>query len=254
MGTNPYRSIGGPNSGFVYHRFCMKRFGTYWKSILVLAALFLGPGSARAADTKVYELKDGTSHVGVVVEELESGILLKTRTGEVVRIKFDDIAGVSPLAEQVVERVPKERPFLDKHDLQTNQAVTLDLIELVRPALVEFASEFAVHKRHGLVTSLGLGQYDGVTATGVGFQYRAYFMGDFDTGLNVGIEESYVAVPYGLYAGTVLSSNFFCGGKYTLTNGLVIDGRLGYASVNNLLDSPTTRVTLALNVGYAFGR
>ena len=52
-----------------------------------------------AGTTKVIELKDGSAIVGEVIDEGDTGYLIKKRDGTTVRVKYDDIEEVSVLSD-----------------------------------------------------------------------------------------------------------------------------------------------------------
>ena len=52
-----------------------------------------------AGTTKVIELKDGSAIVGEVIDEGDSGYLVRKRDGTTVRVKYDDIENVSVLTD-----------------------------------------------------------------------------------------------------------------------------------------------------------
>jgi hypothetical protein len=216
---------------------------------LFVATFFLG--SAWAATTKVYELKDGTAYVGTVVEELEAGVLLKTNTGKIVKIKYSDIANITPLSGQ--QSGDRASDSTNETGLRTGSAMTLDLAELIGPGfLLEVSGEGALHKNHSLTGSVGFGEIYGLSLNSFGIQYRAYVIGNFDAGTNLGIEEVYATVSNGASSASVLATVVSVGGKYTAKNGFVIDGRIGYASINNFETSPMSQLAWALNLGYGW--
>lgn len=214
---------------------------------------------ANASETMVYELKNGTAYVGEVIQELDTGLLLKTNAGKIVRIPYTDIVNVSSLegpndtsAKQTNTSKNKRTGVAKKHGLRTDQNITINLLPLVTNGLIDIVVESAVHKNHALLGSAVVGQVAGFPVTGFGFQYRAYVIGDFDAGMTVGLDEHFItAYVYG-YTGNALASTFFVGGKYTANGGFVVDGRIGIATINNFVDSPITATSFAVNLGYAW--
>ena len=67
--------------------------------LLCLLVAFLAPSPAMADVTsKSYKLKDGTTVSGEVIDEGETGYLVRTEAGETVRVAYDQIVAVADLA------------------------------------------------------------------------------------------------------------------------------------------------------------
>jgi len=72
--------------------------------VVLLVALVQGLllGRAWGAEVKkVFELDDGTDVVGVVVDESETGYLVRTSSGEVVRVEYSQIRRVTALGSSI---------------------------------------------------------------------------------------------------------------------------------------------------------
>jgi hypothetical protein len=66
----------------------------FWTALLF--AVVFAAGSARADEVrKVFELTDGSVVVGVVLDELDTGYLVRTVEGETVRVAYDQITSVT---------------------------------------------------------------------------------------------------------------------------------------------------------------
>jgi len=69
-----------------------------YRLIAVLVALLLLPTSASADEVrKAFELADGSVVVGVVLDEGESGYLVRTVEGETIRVPYDQVETVTVL-------------------------------------------------------------------------------------------------------------------------------------------------------------
>lgn len=65
-----------------------------------VALLLVAQGGRAAAETKkAFELTDGSSVIGVVLDELETGYLVRKDDGSTVTIQFEDVAAVYTLDE-----------------------------------------------------------------------------------------------------------------------------------------------------------
>jgi hypothetical protein len=74
----------------------------------LLCALVFVLGSARADEVrKVFELTDGSVVVGVVLDELDTGYLVRTVEGETVRVGYDQVQRVTTLGDEA-EEIPDE--------------------------------------------------------------------------------------------------------------------------------------------------
>jgi len=214
---------------------------------LLVALTFAPMPEAWAGATKVYELKDGTAYVGEVVEELESSILVRTRMGQIVRIEYSDLADISEVVESDEPNLGDDTLWLE--GLDTHFSVTVGLTDLVLPVF-EVTWEFAILEKHALASVHGQGTIGGYFVDVNGIQYRWYPLGNFDRGLQVGVEE----LLYGLVADytVMLSSGVFVGGKYTTGVGFIVEGQVGATSINNFVTPPETALLLNLNIGYAW--
>jgi len=63
--------------------------------------LFFTISSANAGSRKSFKLQDGCVVVGEVIDEGESGYLVNTEAGEVIRIPYSDVVSVQRLDDQV---------------------------------------------------------------------------------------------------------------------------------------------------------
>ncbi|MFZ5481290.1 MAG: hypothetical protein ACOZNI_31310 [Myxococcota bacterium] len=79
----------------------------------------------------------------------------------------------------------------DEHDV----TLSLSALHLMVP-MVEATAEFRVSPARSVAVIGGIGGNDGFMVWDVGGQARQYFIGDFDTGLNVGAEAKWETADY----------------------------------------------------------
>jgi hypothetical protein len=87
-------------------------------------------------------------------------------------------------------------------------AVTLSLIHLPFP-IVEFTTEISLSSQFGLAATVGAGAIFSNAAFDVGISGRYYVIGDFDHGMQLGVEANYFSVDVGDGNSEVL--DFFLG-------------------------------------------
>ncbi len=79
--------------------------------LVLLAIVAFHPDFAEAVERKTYELNNGSVVTGVVIDEGNSGYLIRTPDGETVRVAYTDIKQVTPLGGTAVQAAPvKEVP------------------------------------------------------------------------------------------------------------------------------------------------
>jgi hypothetical protein len=163
-------------------------------------------------------------------------------------------------------------------DTQHQVAVTFSPLHLVSP-IVELTGEFRLHDKFSVAAIAGVGSIttevpDGSTeeeksfsAWELGGQGRFYLLGDFDHGMQLGVELLYVNVDFDEAdvsgTGNGLALGPFIGYKVSAGFGLTFDAQLGFqylaatAEASSGTDSAsasdsTTIPLLNLNLGWAF--
>ena len=77
--------------------------------LIVLLALAIAVPSLAIAGQKVFKTTDGKSYVGEVIDEGETGYLIRTGEGETIRLQYGDIEAVIDL-EKTEQSPRRERP------------------------------------------------------------------------------------------------------------------------------------------------
>lgn len=160
----------------------------------------------------------------------------------------------------------------------TSIAVTVSPLHLIIP-LIEVTGEFRLLDQVSVAGIVGAGRIQGTSAGAnidltlfeIGVQGRYYVLGNFNSGLQLGVEAMQIGVAGGASNGTTevsakgrgLSLGAFAGYKHTFGFGLVLDGQLGYSSIIVAASGSSGSTTastsessrsplLNLNIGWAF--
>lgn len=93
----------------------------FWTALLLL--LVSVHGTAHADEIrKVFELTDGSVVVGVVVDELETGYLVRTVEGETVRVAYEQVQSVTIIGGQGSTRAESQADEDEEEDERSSSA------------------------------------------------------------------------------------------------------------------------------------
>lgn len=112
---------------------------------------------------------------------------------------------------------------------------------------MEVTGEYRLARKHGLAAIAGLG-YPGVLLAEAGASYRAYPLGDFDRGMQLGAEILWAGATNSYDSATALQTSLMAGGKFTFDFGLTMEGQLGPTWIGGEIGP-----MLNLNIGWSFG-
>lgn len=145
-------------------------------------------------------------------------------------------------------------------------SITFSPVHLLVPML-EVQGEFRVHDRVGVAAIGGFGRTSGLSLFEGGLSARAYPLGDFDHGLQLGAEATYLGAMGTVggvqAAGTGLTAGPFAGYKIAARFGLTFELQLGYqwmavgaraqsGGVTATEEQVDSGVLLNLNLGWSF--
>lgn len=155
---------------------------------------------------------------------------------------------------------PAKEPY--DHDV----SITFSPVHLFVPML-ELTGEFRAHDRVGVAAIAGFGSMSGLSLVEGGLSARAYPLGDFDHGLQLGAEATYLGALgtiQGVQAsGTGLTAGPFVGYKIAARFGLTFEIQLGYqwmavgaraeqGGVSATAEETDSGPLLNINLGWSF--
>ncbi len=143
------------------------------------------------------------------------------------------------------------------------RTVSVSIFSLHHP-VVEISGEFRIKKNMGLTGIVGAGSMDGSTVLEIGGQYKFFASGNFNNGIQLGLETVYTSISP-LYGTALikngLSTGLFFGFKGTDDYmGITMDFQLGFAGVMNTNHANNSssfaftegRIIFRTNIGWSF--
>ena len=166
------------------------------------------------------------------------------------------------LFSQNEDNVTIKQPRTKTKQTLFKTTITISPIHLAMP-VVELMGEFALSPKVSVAVVGGLGTYEGFSVSEFGGQLNLYATGNFDKGMQVGLEILYASVSGSIEnvsgVGNGLSIGPFIGYKGAFDFGLSIDIQLGVAFMTvqaeasgSTASAKATAPLLNLNVGWSF--